>query len=299
MPECKKILVTGRDGQLGCCLQNLVKENPHFQFTFTSRKELDLAREDSINAFFSQNRFDIIINCAAYTAVDRAEEEEDQADKINHLAVKHLAAISRQQQSLLIHISTDYVFDGAACIPYQEDDVINPQNIYGLTKLKAEQSISAIATHAVIVRSSWIYSEYGQNFVKTMLKLGREKEQLAVVFDQIGSPTYAHDLATALIKIVERESEKKPDIEHPLVNVYHYSNEGVCSWYDFAQAIFQLSDISCHLEPQETKDFPRPAKRPHYSVLNKAKIKQQYQLHIPHWRESLQTCLKQLNKEIL
>ncbi len=299
MSENKKILVTGRDGQLAQSLQDIVEDYPQYQFTFTSRNELDLSSEKSITAYFTDKRFDTIINCAAYTAVDQAEEQADLADAINHLAVKQLAALSRQQQSLLIHISTDYVFDGTGFIPYQEEDIINPQNIYGLSKLKGEQAISAIATHAVIVRTSWVYSEYGQNFVKTMLKLGREKEQLAVVIDQIGTPTYAKDLALALLQILGVESEKKTTIESPSVNIYHYSNEGVCSWYDFAQAIFQFSRATCSLSPQETKDFPRPAKRPHYSVLNKSKIKQTYQIDIPYWRDSLQACLKQMNKGII
>ncbi len=290
MLEIKTILVTGQNGQLGQSLQSLVKKNPQYQFTFTGRDQLDLSHSESIASYFSQHKFDLIINCAAYTAVDKAEEQQQLAEAINYLAVKQLAEIAKKNNSILLHISTDYIFDGTNYKPYIEDDAINPQNIYGSTKLKGEQAIQAIASDAIIIRTSWVYSEYGHNFVKTMLKLGKEREELNVIFDQIGAPTYATDLASCMLTIVDSLSNS----QQTGVSVYHYSNEGVCSWYDFAKAIFEYTNTACKVSPIETKDYPTPAKRPHYSVLNKAKIKQKYQLNIPYWKDSLQACLNKL-----
>ncbi len=290
MPEIKTILVTGQGGQLGQSLQVLVKQNPQYQFTFTGRKQLDLSCSEKIAAYFAQHKFDLIINCAAYTAVDKAEEQQQLADAINHLAVKQLAEMAKKNNSILIHISTDYIFDGTNHKPYTEDNAINPQNIYGSTKLKGEQAIQAIACDAIIIRTSWVYSEYGHNFVKTMLKLGKERPELAVIFDQIGAPTYATDLASSILALVDTLNHS----QQTGVSVYHYSNEGVCSWYDFAKAIFEYTNIACNVLPIETKDYPTPAKRPHYSVLNKAKIKQKYSLNIPYWKDSLQACLDKL-----
>jgi len=249
-----------------------------------------LSCSKNIATYFQQHKFDVIVNCAAYTAVDKAEEQQELADTINHLAVKQLAEIAKQHHSLLIHISTDYVFDGTAHQPYQEKAVISPQNIYGETKFNGEQAIQSIACNAIIIRTSWVYSEYGNNFVKTMLKLGRERDQLNVIFDQVGTPTYAGDLAKNIINIIESSH----NIQRNKVSLYHFSNEGVCSWYDFAKAIFELSNTQCSTHPIETKDYPTAAKRPFYSVLNKAKIKQTYQLNIPYWKDSLQICLNKL-----
>jgi len=296
MPKIKTILVTGKNGQLGCTLKSLESQHPQYQFTFTGREELDLSCSQSIVTFFENNRFDVVINCAAYTAVDKAEEQQELADAINHLAVKQLAEIAQKNGSIFIHISTDYVFDGESYKPYVENDLINPQNIYGSTKLKGEQAIQDIMKGAVIIRTSWVYSEYGNNFVKTMLRLGRERDQLNVIFDQIGSPTYAKDLALSILAIIDSISDNLTDFQKEVTSVYHFSNEGVCSWYDFAKAIFELSDIQCAVSPIETKDYPTPAKRPHYSVLNKATIKQSYPVNIPYWKDSLSECLNKLQK---
>jgi dTDP-4-dehydrorhamnose reductase len=252
---------------------------------------------NSVSECFENNQFDLIINCAAYTAVDKAEQEQELADAINHLAVKQLAKITQDKNSILIHISTDYVFDGTSHKPYVENDKINPQSVYGASKLKGEQAIQSIAPKAIIIRTSWVYSEYGNNFVKTMLRLGQERENLNVIFDQIGSPTYAKDLADTILLMVDSCAANSNIFQHDTkVHLFHYSNEGVSSWYDFAKAIFELSNIACTVSAIESKDYPTPAKRPHYSVLNKAKIKQNFDLTIPYWKDSLQACLKNLQK---
>lgn len=296
MPNIKTVLVTGRNGQLGLSLKSLSAQYPQYQFTFTGRDELDLSCSKKIADYFDHNKFDLIINCAAYTAVDKAEDEQSLANTINYLAVRQLSEIALQNDSILIHISTDYVFDGTAHKPYVESTSINPQNIYGETKLKGEQAIQAIASNAIIIRTSWVYSEYGNNFVKTMLRLGSDREQLNVIFDQVGTPTYAKDLAISILTIADSLNSDQTDFQQDKVNIYHFSNEGVCSWYDFAKAIFELSNTQCVVSPIETKDYPTPAKRPFYSVLNKAKIKQQFKLNIPYWKDSLQACLKQLKE---
>lgn len=324
------VLVTGKDGQLGQSIQKLVQEDfsfllemtfessysekldksfEDFKFTFVGRDELDLSSSQSIGEYFVDKSFDVIINCAAYTAVDKAEFEAELADKINHLAVKQLAEIAKEQNSLLVHVSTDYVFNGQACKPYAESAEVKPLGIYGLTKLKGEQAMRSIAPSGCIIRTSWVYSEFGNNFVKTMLKLGADRTSLNVIFDQIGSPTYAGDLAQAILQIVglskhfsgfKQPQMLKHDHHDEYCDIYHYSNEGVCSWYDFAQAIFELSNMECTVYPIETKDYPTPAIRPNYSIMNKAKIKQDYSIEIPYWRNSLITCLLKLkNKENL
>lgn len=299
----KRILVTGKKGQLGQSLQKTVIQNSalsiQHSFSFAGRDELDLACSDSISAFFSNQRFDAIINCAAYTAVDKAESEPELADQINHLAVAQLAGIAKQQAIPLIHISTDYVFNGQNFKPYVETDVTDPQNVYGSTKLKGEQAMLSSGCAGAIIRTSWVYSEFGNNFVKTMLRLGKERASLNVIFDQIGSPTYAGDLAEAILAMLNSEflmvNEANTDsIQNSQFKIYHYSNQGVCSWYDFAKAIFECSAINCEVNPIETKDYPTPAKRPHYSLMNKAKIKQIPGLVVPYWRDSLKNCLKEL-----
>ena len=293
MPNIKTILVTGSNGQLGQSLNSLATQHPQYQFTFIDCVELDLSNMNSITTYFKQNQFDLIINCAAYTAVDKAEQEQEQANSINHLAVKQLAKIAKQNDSLLIHISTDYVFDGTGYKPYLESDQTNPQSVYGASKLKGEQAIQKIAPKAIIIRTSWVYSEYGANFVKTMLRLGQEQESLNVIVDQVGTPTYAKDLAAAIIKIVDACcANQNIFTQDQKVQLYHYSNEGVCSWYDFAKTIFEQINTPCTLSAIETKDYPTAAKRPHYSVLNKAKIKQNFNLSIPYWKDALQVCLK-------
>jgi dTDP-4-dehydrorhamnose reductase len=292
MSDLKSVLVTGANGQLGRSIQQLATSHPSFKFHFVGRDQLDLSRLSSIVDFFRKQRFDIVINCAAYTAVDKAEQEAELADMVNHCAVRELAETCKRQHSTLIHISTDYVFDGRHHQPYIESDSPNPQTVYGDSKLKGELAMQAINPTGLIIRTSWVYSEYGNNFVKTMLRLGKEREHLSVVFDQIGSPTYAGDLAVAILAILDQtlpaESTSTP--------VFHYSNEGACSWYDFAQAIFQLSNCSCNLKPIESRQYPTPAIRPHYSLLNKAKFKSQFNLTIPYWRQSLITCIRALKE---
>ena len=296
MPDSKKILITGRNGQLGRSFESLLsKASPH-QFYFVDRNSLDLSNEQSIVDYFKQNRFDLIINCAAYTAVDLAEEQQELAYAINHLAVKQLAEIARESDAALIQVSTDYVFDGKNCQPYSENHKTHAQSVYGDSKLEGELAIQQIAPKAIIIRTSWLYSEFGQNFVKTMLKLGRSREQLNVIFDQVGSPTYAGDLAKTILTIIDSPVFKQTLFQNDKVYLYHYSNEGVCSWYDFAKAIFELSHIACQLKPIETKDYPTAATRPHFSVLNKAKLKQTYALDVPYWRDSLRVCLNQLQE---
>ncbi len=288
----KTILIIGATGQLGQSIKAIQSGYKHYQLTYITRKDCDLASVDSINRFFTNRQFKVIINCAAYTAVDKAESEADLAGLINQQAVQRLAEIAKQQEAIFIHLSTDYVFNGESFEPYKEADLTNPQGVYGQTKLNGEQAVQEINPRGLIIRTSWVYSEYGHNFVKTMLKLGRERDELKVIFDQIGTPTYALDLAKAILTIVSHPSLEQ---QHSNFRLYHYSNEGVCSWYDFAKTIFELSGISCQLKPIETKDYPTAAKRPHYSLLNKAQIKQSFDLKIPYWKDSLQQCLNNLN----
>lgn len=287
----KSILVTGANGQLGRELRQLSDLNTDFTFTFISRDELDLSDSAAIQNWFMDKTFDVIINCAAYTAVDKAEVEPELARAINSTAVETLARIAKAKNSALVHISTDYVFNGKNYQPYNETDLTDPQGIYGQTKFEGEQAMLAInPAKSVIIRTSWVYSRFGNNFVKTMLRLGKEREELGVIYDQVGTPTSARDLALAILAI----------IQHPKLHaltateVYHFSNEGVCSWYDFAKAIFDLSALTCLVKPIETKDYPTPATRPHYSLLNKAKIKNTFGLTIPYWKDSLADCLNSL-----
>jgi dTDP-4-dehydrorhamnose reductase len=293
----KSILVIGKNGQLGQSLQKLVIQNSAINtqrsFTFVGREELDLSNPESIEAYFENDEYDVIINCAAYTAVDKAECEPELADQVNHLAVKQLAKIAKQKDVILIHISTDYVFNGQNYQPYIETDETKPQSVYGATKLKGEQAIKTINPKGCIIRTSWLYSEFGNNFVKTILRLGKEKEQFGIIFDQIGTPTYAGDLAKTILQLLTTRHSlltKKNEI-------FHFSNEGVCSWYDFAKSIFELNDIDCNVNPIETKDYLTPARRPHYSLMNKAKIKQAYNLEIPYWKDSLKVCLDKIENK--
>jgi dTDP-4-dehydrorhamnose reductase len=287
----KRILVTGKNGQLGQSIQQIAAVYPHYVFEFVGREALDLSAPKSIADYFANKSFDIIISCAAYTAVEQAETEADLVDKINHLAVKQLAKIAKQKDISLIHISTDYVFNGQNFKPYTENDPTDPQSVYGSTKLKGEQAIQKINPKGCIIRTSWLYSEYGNNFVKTMLKLGKEKDSLNVIFDQVGTPTYAGDLAKAILDIISQESM--------LINnqIYHFSNEGVCSWYDFAKAIFTFSYTECDVRPIEAIDYPVLATRPHYSLLNKTKIKRNFNLTIAYWKDSLKHCLQILQEQ--
>jgi dTDP-4-dehydrorhamnose reductase len=288
----KTIIVTGGSGQLGQSIRSLVGSDSGYLYLFPNREELNLNDCASIDAFFAGKEFDLIINCAAYTAVDQAEAEPELADQINHMAVNKLAKMVASRQARLIHISTDYVFAGENFKPYIESDKVAPQGEYGFSKLRGEQAIeSLMPNNALIIRTSWVYSAFGNNFVKTMLKLASQRDELNVIYDQVGTPTYAADLAQAIIQIAQSDGFNNNTFKTEL---YHYSNEGVCSWYDFAISIFELSGVSCQVLPIETKDYPTPAKRPHYSVLNKAKIKQAYGIQIPYWKEALQRCLQVL-----
>lgn len=288
----KTIIVTGGSGQLGQSIRGLVGSDSGYLYLFPNREELNLNDCASIDAFFAGKEFDLIINCAAYTAVDQAEAEPELADQINHMAVNKLAKMVASRHARLIHISTDYVFAGENFKPYIESDKVAPQGEYGFSKLRGEQAIeSLMPNNALIIRTSWVYSAFGNNFVKTMLKLASQRDELNVIYDQVGTPTYAADLAQAIIQIAQSDGFNNNTFKTEL---YHYSNEGVCSWYDFAISIFELSGVSCQVLPIETKDYPTPAKRPHYSVLNKAKIKQAYGIQIPYWKEALQRCLKVL-----
>jgi dTDP-4-dehydrorhamnose reductase len=283
------ILVTGSNGQLGSEIRELSSEYL-YNFFFTDRNTLDITNPHAINEFVNKNNINTIINCAAYTAVDKAESDTENADKINHLAVKYLAQISKEKNIKLIHISTDYVFDGKAHMPYKEDDQVNPNGVYGQTKLDGEKAMQEInPANSIIIRTSWVYSSFGNNFVKTMLRLGKEKEQLGVIFDQVGTPTYARDLAKAILEII-------PKIQNQKVEIYNYSNEGVVSWYDFAKEIMRMAKLNCIMNPIETKEYPTPAKRPHYSLLNKSKIKKEFNITIPYWKDSLDACLRTMGE---
>jgi dTDP-4-dehydrorhamnose reductase len=288
----KKILVTGANGQLGSELRKL-SGNTEFDFIFTDVNELDITDINACKAFFQKVKPHFIINCAAYTAVDKAESEQQLAWKINVEAVKNLVKLSVQYNSYLIQISTDYVFDGNASEPYSEWKLTSPQSEYGKSKFAAE--CEALSHYrSMVIRTSWLYSTFGNNFVKTMIRLGGERESIGIVFDQIGTPTYAEDLAAAILDIIGKVSSGSTDFEY---GVFHYSNEGVCSWYDFACAVMKLSGLKCKVYPIETKDYPTPAKRPQYSVLNKTKIKLTYGIEINHWYSSLEKMIDSLNRK--
>jgi dTDP-4-dehydrorhamnose reductase len=284
-----KVLVTGSKGQIGSEINELASLYP-YEFFFTDRDSLDITNEQSIREFVEVHNINIIINCAAYTAVDKAESQEEIADAINHKAIEFLAQISKEKNIKLIHISTDYVFDGKNYRPYIESDATAPNSVYGKTKLNGEKALQKVnPANSIIIRTSWVYSSFGNNFVKTMLRLGQEKEQLGVIFDQVGTPTYARDLAKTILEII-------PKLDNQNVKIYHYSNEGVLSWYDFAKEIMKMAKKECKINPIETKDYPLPAKRPHYSLLNKSKIKQKFNIEIPFYKDSLDTCLKVLGE---
>jgi dTDP-4-dehydrorhamnose reductase len=289
----KHILVTGSKGQLGCELHALVEKNndENCTFYFTHRESLDIGNKEKIDTFCQKNNITTIINCAAYTAVDKAEEDVDNANAINHLAVQYMAEVAKIQNIQLIHISTDYVFDGTSFTPYVEEDSVNPQGVYGKTKLDGENAMIAISPkESMIIRTSWVYSTFGNNFVKTMLRLGNERDELGVIFDQVGTPTYAKNLAETILDIIQ--SQKLYQTKS--VEIYHYSNEGVCSWYDFAKTIFALDNVECKVNPITSEQYPTPAKRPHYSILNKAKIKSDFGIDIPYWKDALAACLATL-----
>lgn len=283
------VFVTGAGGQLGSEIREVCHRFPNYRFVFFTHKEFNIADENEVKRNLTPGENDIIINAAAYTAVDRAEDEPEEADKANHLGPANLAKLAKKTGCLLVHISTDYVFDGESPRPYKEGDPTDPRNIYGVTKLKGEQAILQTKARAIIIRTSWLYSRYGKNFVKTIIDLGRKKDNLSVIFEQAGSPTYAADLAETILDIMGRIP-----IDLALPQIYHYSNEGLISWYDFAKAILELSNIGCRVSPIEIKDYPVRATRPVNSVLNKVKIKRDFQIAIPYWRDSLRVCLQKM-----
>lgn len=278
-----RILVTGANGQLGNEMQVLSKENPQHTYFFTDVQELDICDKQAVNDFIAEKQIEMIVNCAAYTAVDKAEDDAELAYKLNSEAPETLARAAQSVGASMIQVSTDYVFDGTAHIPYTEDCPPCPNSVYGTTKLKGEHAVLDHCENAVVIRTAWLYSIYGNNFVKTMIRLGKERDTLGVVFDQIGTPTYANDLAQAIFSIINKGIVR---------GVYHFSNEGVCSWYDFTIAIHRLSGItSCKVNPLHSSEFPAKANRPHYSVLDKTKIRTTFGIEIPHWEESLKRCL--------
>jgi dTDP-4-dehydrorhamnose reductase len=290
-----RILVTAKNGQLGKSIHKIVTNNEQTDgFVFVGRGELDLSNKNNISRYFEKNVFDIIINCAAYTTVDKAEEELELANQVNHIAVSQLAQIAKNQQAKLIHVSTDYVFDGESGKPYIETDETNPINVYGRTKLTGEQALKEIMpTNAIIIRTSWVYSEYGNNFVKTILRLGKERGELSVVSDQIGSPTYATDLANAILDIVQNKSFKEAG---QATQVYHYSNEGEISWYEFAKEIFKAADIDCKVDPISTDQYPTPAQRPVNTLMSKDKITNKFGMRSSYWRRPLDSCVRKLKR---
>ncbi|MCD7899072.1 MAG: dTDP-4-dehydrorhamnose reductase [Bacteroides sp.] len=280
------LLITGANGQLGNEMRVLSKQHTEYTYFFTDIEELDICDEQAVDDFVSQNQIDIIVNCAAYTAVDNAEDNMELSAKLNSIAPGYLARAAQKRGAGIIQVSTDYVFDGTNHIPYTEDEPTCPASVYGSTKLDGERNVIDICEKAAIVRTAWLYSTFGNNFVKTMIRLGRERDTLGVIFDQVGTPTYALDLAVAIFAMIKKGI---------VPGIYHFSDEGVCSWYDFTKTIHRLAGITtCKVNPLHTADYPTKAARPHYSVLDKTKIKNTYGIEIPHWEESLSACIDQL-----
>jgi dTDP-4-dehydrorhamnose reductase len=289
------VLVTGSNGQLGSEIKALEANFINFNFFFMDLPELDICNSSQLNLFIKDNNIKAVINCAAYTAVDKAEHDVDIAEKVNSEGALNLVNAVQKVQGKLIHISTDYVFDGNRFLPYQELDEVNPIGVYGNTKRSGELSVINSDIDGIVIRTSWLYSTYGNNFVKTMLRLGNERDELGVIFDQVGSPTNASDLAKTCIDILSFGKETNINSKG---NLYHYSNEGVASWYDFAISIMELGEVNCKVKPIQTKDYPTLAKRPHFSVLNKSKIKNDFKLEIPYWRDSLKNCIEKIKNSL-
>ncbi len=282
------ILITGCNGQLGNEIQILEKVNPQHTFFNTDVSELDITNQLAIDQFIQENKIDGIINCAAYTAVDKAESNKQLCTALNAEAPAYLAMSIEKRGGWLVQVSTDYVFDGTKHTPYVETDTPCPDSVYGSTKLAGEIAVQKLCKKTMIIRTAWLYSTFGNNFVKTMIRLGKEKSELGVIFDQIGTPTYARDLAVAIMTAVNKGI---------VPGTYHFSNEGVISWYDFTKAIHRIAGINgCHVKPLHTAEYPTPANRPHYSVLDKTKIKNTYDIEVPYWEESLQECIKELTR---
>lgn len=287
----KRILITGGKGQLATCIKDLITDLVEYHFIFVDYDELDITKKEEVSAFFEMEAIDYCVNCAAYTAVDKAETEFELAHAINVDGARNLAEACVKHGVKMVHISTDFVFDGNKTALYTEEDISHPLSVYGKTKLDGEAVIEANLRQYYIIRTSWLYSEHGNNFMKTMLKLGAEREQMGVVCDQIGTPTYAGDLAKVILDVIKNNTDK--------YGIYHYSNEGVASWYDFARAIFDLGQVQCDLVPIKTEAYPTPAKRPAFSVMDKTKIKKSFDIEIPYWRDSLiQVINKTLHKQL-
>ena len=282
----KNVLITGANGQLGNEMRVLSEANKEYTYFFTDVAELDICNEQAVMDFVKANDINVIVNCAAYTAVDKAEENVELCTKLNADAVGYLAKAAEANGAEFVQISTDYVFDGTAHIPYQETEPTCPNSVYGSTKLAGEQNALTLCSRSMVIRTAWLYSTFGNNFVKTMIRLGKERDTLGVIFDQVGTPTYARDLARAIFAAIR---------QGVVPGVYHFSNEGVCSWYDFTKAIHRIAGITdCKVNPLHTEEYPTPAKRPHYSVLDKTKIKNTYQIEIPYWEDSLKECISQM-----
>lgn len=285
----KKILVTGANGQLGNELRLMSENFPQFEYLFTDITELDICDSNAVNEYVEKNKVDAIVNCAAFTAVDKAESEETKAALINSEAPAILARAIEKRGGVLVQISTDYVFPGNACTPISEDCPTSPTSVYGRTKLAGEKAAQAACAKTVIIRTAWLYSSFGNNFVKTMIRLGRERENIGVVLDQIGTPTYARDLARAIMQILAKGV---------VPGIYHFTDEGVASWYDFTKMIHKFAGITtCNVAPLHTEDYPTPAARPHYSVLDKTKIKNTFAIEIPYWTDSVKECVEILLKQ--
>lgn len=286
----KNILITGANGQLGQAIKLIAGDYPALNFIYTDFHELDITSEEAVAGIFSQQDVHACVNCAAYTAVDKAENDEELAFKLNFEAVLILANACLQNNARLVHISTDYVFDGRSNLPYTETDEASPESIYGSSKLRGEAAAIGTNPDTIVLRTSWLYSQFGVNFVKRMRELMQERESLNIVFDQAGTPTYAVDLAQAILSILSKALEAPGT----LGGIYNFSNEGVTSWYDFAVTIRELTGATCNIQPITSDEYPTPAKRPAYSVLNKQKIKDTFGVQVPYWRDSLQVCIKNL-----
>lgn len=279
-----RILITGAEGQLGRAFQKFSERFPDHDFIFAGRAALNIIKRGSLEKIFEREDIDICINCAAYTAVDRAEAEAEKAEEINYKAVRVLSDLTEKNGITLVHFSTDFVFDGKKCRPYLESDHTHPLGVYGKSKLQGESYILNHHKHALVFRTSWLYSEWGHNFMNSMLRLGAEREKLGVVFDQVGTPTHCNNLASVVLDILLKKGVEKN------FGLYHFSNEGVCSWYDFAVEIMKLANLPCRIEPIRSEAYPTAALRPAYSVLDKSKIKETFDITIPHWRASLEKC---------
>ncbi len=288
-----KVLVIGSDGQLGSEIKELVSNYSKLEFVFKDLPDLDICDADLLNSFIKENNINAVINCAAYTAVDKAEQNFEISEQVNSGGVKNLTNALEKVDGKLIHISTDYVFDGSNSEPYKESDPVNPLGAYGKTKRDGELFVINSTIDSIVIRTSWLYSSFGNNFVKTMYKLGSEKNSLNVISDQIGTPTYARDLAKVCMDIISTLDSEKISNKG---KVYHYSNEGVASWYDFACSVIELSESKCKVKAIQTTDYLTVAKRPHYSVLNKTKIKNDFKVDIPYWKESLKECINKLKQ---